>query len=204
MRRHLCGLRNVAPGKLDEQIDQATGKKDAEMIDTPIDEDSYCSFSNGIERPLSKLCFNCQNIFSHWEEILIADGGHLPHCDDERAFRASADAGCGLCTQFMLGSSEITPYYSSLYTDEFVDDGDDGNDRLLKGFVWLQAGDKLSRNGRKVFWQIKLILPFLRGYDEEYDEWDEDEPLSVEYVVNLIPAHRQGWSQLHLSIIISS
>jgi hypothetical protein len=192
MQRHLCGLRNVAPGKFDEQTDQATGRKDAETIDAPIDEDSYCSFSNGTERPLSNLCFDCQNIFSHWKEISIADGGRLPHCDDERALEASAGAGCGLCAQFMLDSSEIEPYYASFYTDEVVDDGDDGDGRLSKGFVWLKAGDKLMRDGRKVFWQIELILPFLRGNDEEYDEWDEDEPLCVKYVVNLIPANRQG------------
>ncbi|EPE24535.1 hypothetical protein GLAREA_08387 [Glarea lozoyensis ATCC 20868] len=184
------------------QIHWAIGRKNAEMIDAPTDEteDSCCSFPNRMERPLSNLCFNCQNIFSHWEEISMAAESRLPHCVDERALKASADAGCGLCAQFMLDSSEIVPYYSSLYTGRFVaegDYGDDGNDRVLKGFVWLKTGDKFSFSPkvREKFWTINLILPFLGGFDgvlRVYDDWDEKEPLCVQYVVNLIPTHRQA------------
>ena len=203
MQREASDSHNVAPRKLYGWTDQASSKKDAEMIDLPVNGDNYCIFSDGIPRPFAKLCANCQNIFNHWEQISMAGTGHLPHCDNERALKASADAGCGLCAQFMPDRGGIMPYHPSFYIDNVgnhdddLDGSGDVEATLSRGFIWLQHGDKLSYVAKRDYWQAKLILPYLMGDNEEYDEWAGEESLCVEHVVLLFPVQRQGWSRMH-------
>lgn len=100
----------------------------------------------------SQLCFNCQNIIDHWPG---SDPHHTPqfsHYGSEGALLASADHGCSLCKQFILGYNCKT--WSNWHWDEGEEPGPG------EGRVELDSGQILrSKNYRDCYWWIHLFIP---------------------------------------------
>jgi hypothetical protein len=102
----------------------------------------------------SQLCFNCQNIIDHWPDDSDPQRTRrrFSHYGSESALTASADRGCGLCTQFVLGYNCKT--WSNWHWDEGEEPGPG------EGRVDLESGRTLrSKHYRDCYWWIHLFIP---------------------------------------------
>jgi len=101
----------------------------------------------------SQLCFNCQNIIDYWPDDSDPQRTRrFSHYGSESALIASADHGCSLCRQFVLGCNYQT--WSNWQWDE----GDELGPG--EGRVELDSGRTLrSQHYRDCYWWIHLFIP---------------------------------------------
>jgi hypothetical protein len=103
----------------------------------------------------SQLCFNCQNMIDHWPNDSDPQRARrrFSHYGSESALIASADHGCCLCRQFLLGCK-----YQK-WSNWQWDEGDEP--RHGEGRVELDSGLSLRFKSRyrDCYWSICLFIP---------------------------------------------
>lgn len=145
-----CSLRSTTritldPEVSDNQIDQAPKDKACEMSEELMYREIESRFLKGEERPLSKLCVHCQNILSQWKEIVsVTERSYFLHCNDQTALQTSADAGCGICAQFVFNGMDIIPTRVLPFPD-------------IRGKWWRRQTHK------RVCWAVSLVSQSTHG-----------------------------------------
>lgn len=140
--------------------------------------------SQARERPTSQLCDFCRGAL---DQIACKQGEelHLKHYSSHSALQSSADNGCGLCYQFILGVERLEP--EELYIAELENEG-----KMPK------EGPLAVSLNKRYFWpdeyrMMTLTMPYSKGDKRpEPDEVDEMYTPNTKYVVNMVPALRQG------------
>jgi hypothetical protein len=149
--------------------------------------------------PVAQLCKTCQAIFNQCSSIRPKEEPKFDHHGSYSALQSSADGGCGLCTHFILGFQEITPWHEHLdYFNLSRSSQDESKEHKSSQRNYI---DKriAPRTGILVLKDafddiyLDLRIPYLMGdSDKEHDDWSEIELICFWFRIYMIPAPEQG------------
>lgn len=148
-----------------------------------------CIKGNFAERPLSRLCKHCQNIFDYWYEVSIAKRDQFQHCEDLSVLQSSAKDGCDLCAQFLLGRGSV-----GNWNDDIL--GDDSS-APARGIIFLKLGRDIGLlfEGEN-YWRLELTLPYgagiLNSNNSFRDSITDRKPVAVTLMVDMVLALQPG------------
>jgi hypothetical protein len=98
----------------------------------PIVFDSLTdSDTPGVLRAITMLCKKCQQVFASWPYSLVGqEEMKFEHQESTYALDKSANDGCGVCAQLLLGFDEITSWWDHpdyIYPDDIENNSSEEN-----------------------------------------------------------------------------
>ena len=139
-------------------------------------------------RTLSELCNFCKEVIAQWPRPPGQESSLITHHSSFDDLRASADQGCGLCAQFIVGADEFEEFSEYLEADGSVP---------TRGVVTYIP--KASPFWPEASMRLKLLIPCnderALGYsssDEDEDPSEPDTPDRITFEVDMLPAAQIG------------
>lgn len=146
------------------------------MVEPPYTINDQATYSVNLP---STLCQFCQNVVNQLDRERQEDEPEFEHHRNFTSLQRSADAGCGLCAQFILGVEEVG-------IDHTVEDASEPRNSVLevtKGRYFFPT----------LYKTLILPVPYTQGdLESGYYDWSQEKPLRVVFEVYMVPPPNPG------------